>query len=46
MTKYVGCAVVSAVAGCGEVNVLSEYSSNTADLQQHNVFRAGYDVQK
>ena len=36
MTKYVGCTVASAVAGCGEANLISEHSrSNTIELQLH-----------
>ena len=53
MTKYVGCAVASAVAGCGEANFISEHRSNTielqlhtTDLQQHYLFRAGHDLQR
>ena len=51
MTKDVGCAVARAVAGCGEANLISEYSSNireldTTDLQQHCVFRAGHGLQR
>ena len=52
MTKYVGCPVVSAVAGCGEANVISEHRNNTielqlntTDLQQHYLFRTGHDLQ-
>ena len=50
--KYVGCAVESAVAGCGEANLISEHRSNTielqlhtTDLQQHYLSRAGHDLQ-
>ena len=51
MTKDVGCAVAWAVAGCGEANLISEYSSNTkeldtTDLQQHYVFCAGHGLQR
>ena len=52
VTKYVGCAVASAIAGCGEANLISEHKSNTielqlhtTDLQQHYLFRAGHDLQ-
>ena len=52
VTKYVGCAVASAVAGCGEANLISEHRSNTielqlntTDLQQHYLFCAGDDLQ-
>ena len=52
VTKYVGCAVASAVAGCGEANLISEYRSNTIELQLHTtdlkqyyLFRAGHDLQ-
>ena len=52
VTKYVSCAVASAIAGCGEANLISEHRSNTvelqlhtADLQQHYLFRAGHDLQ-
>ena len=51
VTKYVGCAVASAVAGCGEASLISEHRSNTielqlhtTDLQQHYLFRAGHDL--
>ena len=51
VTKYVGCAVASAVAGCGEANLISEQRSNTielqlhtTDLQQHYLIRAGHDL--
>ena len=51
VTKYVGCAVASAVAGCGEANLISEHRSNTielqlhtTDLQQHYLFRPGHDL--
>ena len=51
VTKYVGCAVASAVAGCGETNLISEHRSNTielqlhtTDLQQHYLFRAGHNL--
>ena len=33
VTQYVGCAVASAVAGCGEANPISEHRSNTIELQ-------------
>ena len=52
VTKYVGCTVASAVAGCGEANLISEHRSSTielqlhtTDLQQHYFFRAGHDLQ-
>ena len=52
VTKYVGCAVASAVAGCGEANLIWEHRSNTielhlhtTDLQQHYLFRVGHDLQ-
>ena len=52
VTEYVGCAVASAVTGCGEANPISEHRSNTielqlytTDLQQHYLFRAGHDLQ-
>ena len=52
VTKYVGCAVASAVAGCGEANLISEHRSNTielqlhtTDLQQHYLFCAGHDLE-
>ena len=52
VTKYVGCAAASAVAGCGEANLISEHRSNTielqlhtTDLQQHYLFCAGHDLQ-
>ena len=37
--------------GCGEANLISEYSSktvelHTTDLQQHYVFRAGHHSQR
>ena len=52
VTKYVGCAVASAVAGCREANLISEHRSNTAiqlqlhtaDLHQHYLFCAGHDL--
>ena len=52
VTKYVGCAVASAVAGLWP-NLISEHGSNTiellqlhtTDLQQHYLFRAGHDLQ-
>ena len=49
MTKDVGCAIARAVAGCGEANLISEYSSNTRELdttdrQRHCVFRAGHGL--
>ena len=51
VTKYVGCAVASAVAGCGEANLISEHRSNitelqvhTTDLHQHYLFCAGHDL--
>ena len=47
-----GCAVASAVVGCGEANLISEHRSNTKELQlhttemqQHYLFRAGHDWQ-
>ena len=47
-----GCAVASAVEGCGEANLVSEHRSNTielqlrtTDLQQHYLFCAGHDLQ-
>ena len=50
VTKYVRCAVASAVAGCGEANLISEHRSitielqlHTTDLQQHYLFCAGHD---
>ena len=50
--KYVGRAVASAIAGCGEANLISEHRSNTielqlhtTDLQQHYLFCAGHDLQ-
>ena len=51
MTKDMGCAVATAVAGFGEANLMSEYSSNTreldtTDLQHHCVFRAGHGLQR
>ena len=50
MTKDVDCAVVRAIAGCDEANLISECSSNTeldtTDLQQHCVFRAGHGLQR
>ena len=52
VTKNVGCTVASAVASCGEANLLSEQRSNTielqlhtTDLQQHYLFRGGHDLQ-
>ena len=52
VTKYVGCAVASAVAGCGEANLISQNRGNTielqlqtTDLQQHYLFCAGHDLQ-
>ena len=52
VTKDVGCAIASAVAGCGEAHLISEHRSNTEelqlhtpDLQQHYLFRAGHDLQ-
>ena len=52
VTKYVGCAVASAVEGCGEANLIWEHKRNTielqlhtTDLQQHCLFRAGHDLQ-
>ena len=52
VTKYVGCAVASAIAGCGEASLISEHRSNTTqlqlhtrDLQQHYLFCAGHDFQ-
>ena len=33
VTKYVGCAVESAVEVCGEANLISEHRSNTIELQ-------------
>ena len=52
VTKFVGCAVASAVADCGEANRISEHRSNTiklqlhtTDLQHHYLFCAGNDLQ-
>ena len=52
VTKYVGCAVASAVADCGEANLISqnrgktiELQLHTRDLQQHYLFCAGHDLQ-
>ena len=52
VAKYVGRAVASAVAGCGEANLISEHRSNTielqlhtTDLQQHYLFCAGHDLE-
>ena len=52
VTKCVGCAVASAVAGCGEANLISQNRSNTielqlhtTDMQQHYLFCAGHDLQ-
>ena len=52
VTKYVGCTVASAIASCGEANLISEHRSNTkelqlhtTDLQQHYLFRGGHDLQ-
>ena len=51
VTKCVGCAVASAVAGCGEANLISEHRSNTkelqlhtTDLRQHYLFCAGHNL--
>ena len=35
VTKYVGCAVASAVADCGEANLISQNRGNTIELQLH-----------
>ena len=50
-TKYVGCAVASAVVGCGKANLISGHRSDaielqlhSTDLQQHYLFRAGHDL--
>ena len=40
VTKYVGCAVASAVAGYGEANLISEHRSNTIELQLHTNTRS------
>ena len=53
VTKYVDCTLASAVAGCSEVNLISEHRrSNTIELQlhttdpqQHYLFCAGHDLQ-
>ena len=52
VTKYVGCAVASTIAGCGEAYLISEHRSNTiglqlhtTDLQQHYLFCAGHGLQ-
>ena len=51
VTKYVGCAVASAVADCGKANLISGHRSDaielqlhSTDLQQHYLFRAGLDL--
>ena len=47
-----GCTVASAIASCGEANLISEHRSNTkelqlhtTDLQQHYLFCGGHDLQ-